>query len=72
MTMSEQTERYAGRVALDDELARLMQIDEAVRNYLSVVHEAEQYDGDDDYHMLHLEGAVQWWRDELWRLTDDR
>ena len=68
--MSEQTERYAGRVALDDELARLMQIDEAVRNYLSVLYEAEQYDGDDELHMSSLEGSVQWWLDELWRLTE--
>jgi hypothetical protein len=49
-----------------------MMIDElrqTVENYLSAHAEASCYTGDDDYHMLHLERSVQYWRDELWRLT---
>ena len=61
----------AGRVGveasvttLDAELARLMEVDEAVRSYLSHLWAFEQG--------AELDGTfVEYWREQLERLTDD-
>jgi hypothetical protein len=51
--------------ALDVELQRLMDVDQAVRSYLSHLWAFEQGAEDD-------EGLLDYWRGELERLTDDR
>jgi hypothetical protein len=48
---------------LDTELQRLMDVDNAVRNYLSHLYAVEQ--GAEEEH-----GLVDYWRDTLERLTD--
>jgi hypothetical protein len=42
---------------------------QTVENYLSACAEADAYIGDDDYEAGHLDRAMQYWRDELWRLV---
>ena len=46
-----------------------MDLRQTVENYLACVAEADAYTGDDDYEMLHLDSAVRYWRDELWRIV---
>lgn len=51
--------------ALDAEVQRLMDVDEAVRSYLSHLWALEQG-------AEHDETFVEYWREELERLTNDR
>jgi len=48
---------------------RMDELELAVQNYLSCYADAEAYTGDDDYEMLHLESACEYWRNEMWRLV---
>jgi hypothetical protein len=50
--------------ALDPELRRLQELDQAVRHYLSHLWMCEQEGVRDD-------GSIDRWRDEMQRLTED-